>query len=179
MNYKNYYDFRMKTRVLDFIKNKAFVAVTLWGHGRVGKTATVQSVIDDLPNQSSSRFDYIVFTSAKDRPFNVITGDIEVINDNLDNFDLMIKKINAVLGNKEKVDVSFITNSERKILLIIDDFETFSTDEKLKIQGFINQLDVNKHKVLITTRANLIVGEEIPTKEKTICFLRPIFSAAY
>ncbi|WP_286230065.1 hypothetical protein [Neobacillus mesonae] len=102
-----------------------------------------------------------------------------MINDNLDNFDLMIKKINAVLGNKEKVDVSFITNSERKILLIIDDFETFSTDEKLKIQGFINQLDVNKHKVLITTRANLIVGEEIPTKEKTICFLRPIFSAAY
>ncbi|NOV02724.1 NB-ARC domain-containing protein [Paenibacillus planticolens] len=182
-NYKNYYDFGMKKRITEFLNNRSFVAATLWGHGGVGKTATVQSVIDDFLNQGSLSFDYIVFTSAKDRQYNVITGGIEEIQDSVDTFDLVIKKVNEVLGNGETIDVNYIANHERRMLLIIDDFETFSKDEKNKIQEFINQLDVTKHKVIITTRANLIVGEEIPTNEldsdKTIEFIRAIFSAEY
>ena len=57
---------------------------------------------------------------------------------------------------------------KEKILLIFDDFETFSKEEKIKITEFVSSLNINHHKVVITTRsANLITGIEIQTSELT------------
>lgn len=50
-NYKKYIDIGIKKKVYEFLtKNKASVCATVWGHGGVGKTATIQSVCDDLAN---------------------------------------------------------------------------------------------------------------------------------
>ena len=39
-----------------------------------------------------------------------------------------------------------------KMLIVIDDYETFLDEEKVKITNFIKSLDINHHKIVITTR---------------------------
>lgn len=73
-------------------------------------------------------------------------------------------------------DLERIIKFDGKLLLVIDDFETFSREEKNKIVDFIKELNINYHKVILTTRsATLITGEEIETnelsEEQTITFL--------
>ena len=51
------------------------------------------------------------------------------------------------------------------MLLIIDDYETFPSQEKTSIETFIKQLDINRQKASITTRSNLIIGIEFQTNE--------------
>lgn len=166
-NYKRYIEIGiLKKKVVNFLlRDKASVCATIWGHGGVGKTATVQSICEDLANAPNKRFDYIVFASAKDRYYNYYTGDIETIEGNIDSFDGLIRSINRVIYGNESSDSSLIVKNENRILVVIDDYETFPADEKQKIEDFIRSLDINHHKVLITTRANLIVGDEFQTNE--------------
>lgn len=166
-NYKRYIDIRIvKNRVLSFLlKDKASVCATIWGHGGVGKTAIVQSICDDLANDRDKKFDYIVFASAKDRYYNYYTGAIEVSEDNINTFDALMKSINRVMFDEESCDERKIVCTDNKVLIIIDDYETFPSEEKLKIEDFIRGLNINYHKVLVTTRANLIIGDEFQTNE--------------
>lgn len=168
-NYKKYIDIGIKKKVIDFlIKNKASVCATIWGHGGVGKTATIQSVCDDLANSERKNFDYIIFLSAKDRRYNFYTGSIEQINDSISTFEELIRSTNKVLFNTESVDPQKIIDYQGKILLIIDDFETFAREEKDKIENFILDLNINHHKIIITTRAaNIKLGQEFQTSELT------------
>ena len=81
-----------------------------------------------------------------------------------------------MFGDAKKGVDHFINLKEKKSLIVIDDFETFPHEEKEKIEDFISQLDINNHKVVITTRsANINIGKEIKTgelsEEKTIDFL--------
>jgi len=181
-NYRKYIDIGIKNKILEFLtKNKASVCATIWGHGGVGKTATIQSVCDDLANAERKKFDYIVFLSAKDRRYNYYTGSIEEIKESISSFDELIKSINRVLFNTDSYDSSNIINYDGYILFIIDDFETFTKEEKDKIEQFILNLNINHHKAIITTRAaNIKIGQEYQTneltKEETEKFLRQIIS---
>lgn len=65
------------------------------------------------------------------------------------------------------------------VLLIIDDFETLSEVDKKKVVSLSTKLDVSKHKMLITTRSQYMVGEEYYIesldREQIIAFMKEHF----
>ena len=71
-NYTNYIDQNNSIRdeIKTFLDNKADVAATVWGHGGVGKTAMIQYLCN-LFIHKDKKFDYIIFTSAKNREYTV------------------------------------------------------------------------------------------------------------
>ena len=78
-----------KNKLITFLKDgKSSVAAILWGHGGVGKTATIQSVCDDFSNSERKFFDYVIFLSAKDRIYNIHTGDVNDITDRVVNYHI-------------------------------------------------------------------------------------------
>lgn len=169
-NYRKYIDVGIKGKLKKFlINNNASVCATVWGHGGVGKTATIQSLCEDLTNDEKKFFDYIIFLSAKDRRYDYYTGKIEDINDRIATFSDLIKGINKILFNIESESPKQIIDIiGKKIFLVIDDFETFPKEEKDKIEDFISELNTNHHKVIITTRAaNINIGQEFQTNELT------------
>lgn len=169
-NYNKYIDVGISSTTLDFLtKNKASVFATLWGHGGVGKTASIQYVCDLLCKSEGKKFDYIIFLSAKDRYYNYYRGRIEKLDDNISSLNQIVEYINRIIYNISSFDVDKILNFDGKLLLIFDDFETFNKEEKKRITEFISQLNINHHKVVITTRsATLITGVEIQTSELNI-----------
>lgn len=169
-NYKKYINVGIKGKLKTFlIKNNASVCATVWGHGGVGKTATIQSLCEDLSNDERKVFDYIIFLSAKDRRYDYYTGKIEQINDRIATHSDLIKGVNKILFGIESEDPKQIVElNGKKMLLVVDDFETFPKEEKDKTEEFISQLNTNSHKVIITTRAAYInIGQEIQTNELT------------
>lgn len=165
-NYKKYIHVGIKDQIENFLKkNRASVCATVWGHGGVGKTATIQALCADLAASEKKIFDYIVFVSAKDRYYDYYTGSITVISDRVDSLEGILRKASAVIGHADNVDIEQIRSVGGRLLLVIDDYETFPEQEKIRIESFVRTLDINKHKVVLTTRANLIVGDEIPTAE--------------
>lgn len=180
-NYTQYFEVGLKESIKDFLeKDKSMVACTLWGHGGVGKTAVIQSLIEEYELSKDKVFDYIVFVSAKDRMYNYKNGHIEEIVERIDSFSDILLIINQVLGIPNSTDQESIISVEGKLLIVIDDLETFNKSEVEKIQGFIRKLDINKHKVVFTTRTNSIIGQEIKTNElsldQTKKFLTDIFT---
>ncbi|PTX14703.1 NB-ARC domain-containing protein [Pontibacter mucosus] len=177
-NFKKYIDVGITKRITDFLeKNRSSVFATIWGHGGVGKTASIQRVCEILCNQERKLFDYIIFLSAKDRFYNYYQGKINPINDGISSLEDIVSKINKIIFDTPVFELDPIVNYSGKLLIIIDDFETFTKGEKSRIMSFIKKLDINHHKVVLTTRAaTLITGEEIQTKElseeESITFLR-------
>jgi GTPase SAR1 family protein len=175
-NYKRYIPVEIKKKIVKFLlTNKASVCATVWGHGGVGKTATIQSLCEDLSNETKKYFDYIIFLTAKDRFYNYYTGTIGELTEKVDSLEGIVQNINNLLFNNPINDIQPIIEYKGKLFLIIDDFETFLPEEKEKISEFIKQLNINHHKVVITTRADIRIGEEIPTselsEEETLKFL--------
>jgi hypothetical protein len=170
-NYENNYNFYIETRTVNriskFLKhNKSTVFATLWGHGGVGKTASIQRVCEELLKSDNKVFDYIVFASAKDRQLNYYNGKIEAIDASIDSYESLIRFINSIVFDVESSDPLPIIEFNGTLMLVIDDFETFQQEEKDNIVSFIKLLNVNHHKVVITTRsANYITGEEIEVEE--------------
>lgn len=196
-NYKKYVSITNdnETSLRNFLlRDKSSVFCTLWGHGGVGKTALIQHVASDYFNQQRKVFDYIVFTSAKDRKYNPRTGKLEKIQDHIRSFEEVIFAISSTLNDLnleyeqflEQIDehIKFIVEHQSKSLIIIDDFETFNQDERKKLTSFIHQLNLNYHKVVITTRVkHSVMGLEIPTSEfderKSKEFLLKVTEAEY
>ncbi len=162
--------------------NKALSSVitTIWGHGGVGKTACVQHIIGELLKDEDSLYDHIVFASAKDREFDTDLGKIKEIDNPVKSYRDVLFEINKVLMNGDEDDFDeedvediirgYGTNGEnKKILIVIDDFETFDDDEKTKIINLFSQARASFVKVLITTRNKQIVaGNEISVNELDI-----------
>lgn len=168
-NYKKYIETGIKRKINKFlISNKSSVFATVWGHGGVGKTASIQSVCEDLGNVENKKFNYVVFLSAKDRLYNYYQGVINEIHEKVSTLDDIIVYTNEIMFSVSSSDSSDIIEFDGQLLMVIDDFETFSSDEKGKILDFIKLLNINHHKVIITTRAaTLILGEEIKSNELT------------
>jgi len=166
-NFKKFIDIGVAKQVITFLeKNRSSVFATIWGHGGVGKTASIQRVCEILCNQDRKLFDYIIFLSAKDRLYNYYQGKISPIKDGITCLEDLILKVNTILFGGANLETASLKEFQGKLFIIIDDFETFSKDEKEKIISFIKELDIDHHKVVLTTRAaTLITGEEIQTKE--------------
>ncbi|WP_449536238.1 NB-ARC domain-containing protein [Ferdinandcohnia sp. Marseille-Q9671] len=178
-NYKEYIitNTQIEKIINNFLlKDKSSVCCTIWGHGGVGKTALIQHISTELFNQQRKKFDYIIFASAKDRKYNPVTGEIEEIFDNVRSFEEVIYTISHTLFDLsmeydqfiDQVDdyTELIVNHNSKSLVIIDDFETFSDIEKKKLNDFVQKLNINHHKVVVTTRVkNGVIGLEITSSE--------------
>lgn len=178
-NYKEYIDTKVQIeKVINnfLLKDKSSVCCTIWGHGGVGKTALIQHIATNLFNQQRKNFDYIIFASAKDRKYNTVTGKIEKILDNVRSFEEVIFTISSTLYDLnieydtfiEEIDqyIERIVNHKAKSLIIIDDFETFKDIEKKKLYNFIQRLNINYHKVVVTTRVKHgVIGLEVTTSE--------------
>lgn len=177
-DWSKYIEVGISNQITNFLtKNNSSVFATLWGHGGIGKTSAIQHVCEELANREYKKFDYIIFLSAKDRYYNYYKGVIEELHGNFNTYNEIIEFINKVIFdiNGETSDEQIIT-FEGRVLIVIDDFETFSKGEKNKITAFIQRLNINYHKVILTTRsATLITGIEIESNElneaKTIEFL--------
>jgi len=177
-DWKKYIEVGLSNQLFNFLtKNNSSVFATLWGHGGIGKTSAIQNVCEDLANKEFKKFDYIIFLSAKDRYYNYYKGVIEKLQGNFDTYKGIIEFINRILFDKiGDISEEGILNFDGKVLLVIDDFETFKKEEKNEITSFIQKLNINYHKVILTTRsATLITGIEIESNElnesKTIDFL--------
>jgi len=181
-NYKKYIDTDIVRKLLKFLKrNESTVFATLWGHGGVGKTAAIQRVCETLIFEEGRHFDYIVFASAKDRYFNFYRGEIEQLDGSADSLEAIARLVNKTVSDEDSTDLERIINFKGKVLIVIDDYETFPQEEKIKIVEFIKNLKINHHKVVITTRsANLITGEEIEVEElspkESIAFFDSVLS---
>lgn len=166
-NFKKYIDIGITKQIITFLeKNRSSVFATIWGHGGVGKTASIQRVCEILCNQERKLFDYVIFLSAKDRLYNYYQGKVNPIKDGITSLEDLVLKVNTIVFGGANLETLSLKEFPGKIFIIIDDFETFSKDEKEKIISFIKELDIDHHKVVLTTRAaTLITGEEIQTKE--------------
>jgi hypothetical protein len=191
INYKEFISIYEKdsliNEVYDFLKSKSSSVATIWGHGGVGKTATLQNICEKLFLSTRSElerknlyFNYIIFLSAKDRRYNYITGQIDnVEGDKLTDFNDFISKINEVIFNFTSIEENKIIDQFiGRLLIVIDDFETLSSEERKKILTFTDKLDVNRHKIIISSRLTTATGKEIEKKElnedDTVKFLKAI-----
>lgn len=200
-NYKQYVDVGVREKVDDFVrKNNSFVTAVLAGNGGVGKTACAQKVCMDLFSDKRCPFKFIVFASAKDRRFDERIGKIEEIKSRVNNYYDIIVTIYRTLKDKDpgftgegsesfNVFVKSFCKGEfgksgEKILLVVDDFETFDDEEKEKIAAFLGNLNLNIHKVIVTTRNSALVeGKGIQTnsfdENGTISFIRAKMEELY
>lgn len=177
-NYKKYHEIGITSIILKFLqKNRASSAATIWGHGGVGKTACIQNICDTLLCSQEKSFTYIVFVTAKDRIYNPNKGIIE------DTHSTFVRKYPEVISlivqtifnryddlsqNTELLHhfEKKISDFQDRVLIIIDDYETFEDEEKAKINTFIRTLNINYHKVIITTRnKRFAIGETISISE--------------
>ena len=185
-NYRKYIETPLDHKIEQFLSPKSLsnVQATVWGHGGVGKTACIQNICLKKFNDLNGDFAYIIFTSAKARSYNPLTEKIEEVS-SLRTYQEIIDIVIAVLFD-EQSDDPIEKKEERiyeitsRVLIVIDDYETFPDEEKAKIQSFISHLNVNYFKVIITTRnRRLSTGEEIPSNEfkgeETEMFLLSIF----
>lgn len=185
-NYKNFIDIGIiKEEIKKFlINNKAQISANLWGHGGVGKTATIQKIIDEFLKSEKKHFKYILFLSAKNTIFNTETGKAESIEaDNIiGDFETLIGSIYSILirdteTNVNQQELQIKKYSEGKTFIVIDDYESFNSLDKEKIIKFVNSLNLDFFKVIITTRSSAeITGSlAIPINEldanKTRMFL--------
>lgn len=193
-NFQVYHDIGVKKDVYDFLNNQSSVSATIWGHGGVGKTACIQNVCQELFSSKEQKFAYIIFVTAKDRIYKSSLGKI-IKNDGdyIRTYSEIIREIIKTVFS-QNIDLSdeqnllkaeqMIINCEQKMLIVIDDYETFDDTEKEKINLFIQRLSIKYHKVVITTRnTRFVIGQRIPTnelnKEETQKFLLSAFKEKY
>lgn len=178
-NYKKYYDFGVKDNLHNFlIKNRSSVCAIVCGHGGVGKTALVQSICEDFKNNQNKYFDYIIFLTAKNRSFNIYKGKIDQETPTVTAYGQIISLLNKIINDVDSEDDILVSETTSKILIVVDDFESFEENDKRKIKAFISKLNASIHKVIITTRIADTNGEQFPTNEldknQTILFLKNI-----
>lgn len=188
-NYSNYISVPIENVIKDFlIKNRSNVQATVWGHGGVGKTACIQSVCMELFNKLNADFSYIIFVSAKDRKYDTSTGKIAAINGIRTYEEILDRALSVIYDEENREDIVIkeekICSVTSKTLIVIDDYETFSDSEKEKIQKFINKLNIDYFKVVITTRnKRFSSGIEIKMDEfnidETKKFIKDVFEKDY
>lgn len=181
--FENNYDYFISTSPIDsyeqkiwqFIKNsKSNACLTIRGGGGIGKTALIQYVCTKniFEPFDIGSIQYVIFCSAKDREFKQtsgLTGHIRTIQDEsiVRCYEDIIRTISWVIDVETELktedDIKIVENAfinTSGALLIVDDFETLSQEDKKKVVALSSRLDVMKHKMIITTRSQYMVGEE-------------------
>lgn len=175
--------------IRSFLKYNSTAIAVVRGMGGVGKTATVQKICHELAYENKeSYFSHVIFVSAKKRFFDYKEGayrDISSENSKLSNivssFNDIQRELQEILSLPQECndDEFCFSHLQDKILLVIDDFESFEEKESEKIQQAINRLDLNYHRVIITTRDQKISSSKvIPTSnlnaDQCLFFLKKI-----
>lgn len=184
------------TQIWNFlVNNKSNTCLTIRGGGGIGKTALVQyictkNLFDTITDNPI--FNYVIFCSAKDREFRLNTmtqrGQIYSIDEEkiIDSYLDILLTISRTLEMKIKPDsgenIAKIEDAflnESGVLLIIDDFETLFDSEKEKVVNLISRMNIDRHKVLITTRSQYMIGStydvEHMNEEQVISFMKKRF----
>ena len=163
------------TQIWDFLKkNKSNTCLTIRGGGGIGKTALVHFICTKYLFESTkeeSFFRYVIFCSAKDREFRLDSrterGTIHKIDSrqSIASYYDILRTISWVLELSKEPDTADHVREieeaflqEKGILLIIDDFETLSNEDKSATVDLINRMQIDRHKVLITTRSQYLIG---------------------
>lgn len=188
-NFCNFITVPVERKIEEFLdQNRSNIQATVWGHGGTGKTACVQNICMKKYDSLRADFSYIVFTSAKERNYDVRTGKIIEIP-NIRTYEEILDNIIAVVFDQD-ADEGIESKEEKilsirsKVLLVIDDYETFIDAEKAKIQNLIKRLNLDFFKVILTTRnRRLSTGVEIVADEfglqETKVFLENVFANEY
>jgi len=129
----------------------------LYGYGGVGKTAlvleTIKQIVQDLQDNTtmnSYKPEFILFFTAKEEmlSFSRTTGSIENLSARYSfrNADELICQI------YEKIGVESFLGYDKSGLIIIDNLETVSTEEREKINEFIRFKSPQQIQYIITSR---------------------------
>ena len=170
------------TQIWDFLKrNKSNTCLTIRGGGGIGKTALVHFICTKYLFESTAEeplFRYVIFCSAKDREFRLDSrterGTIRAIDPGraIGSYRDILRTISRVLElSKEpdsddhvrEIEEAFL--QEKGILLIIDDYETLSNEDKAASVELINRMQIDRHKVLITTRSQYLIGSAYDVRQ--------------
>lgn len=188
-NYSHYISMPVEENIKKFLnENRSNVLATIWGHGGVGKTASIQNVCMELFSKLDNDFSYIVFVSAKDRRYDIATGNIKGMKGIRTYQEVLDNLISVIFDIEDEGDICAkeqkVINISDRTLLVIDDYETFNDEEKEKIQNFIHRLNIDYFKVIITTRnKRFSSGMELKIDEfnepETKKFLLDIFYKDY
>ena len=159
----------LKKRLLN---KRIFPIITVSGAGGVGKTALAHVVCEDILKSATDTFDGIIWISAKKDRLTV-TG-IEDIEPIAQTFGEVLDAILRTFGfeeyithslgeKKELINDIVIEDTEKGILLVVDNLETILHDTELV--DFIKEIPL-PNKVLITSRLGLgEIEKRIPLKE--------------
>lgn len=129
----------------------------LYGYGGVGKTAlileTIKQIVQDLQDNTtinSYKPEFILFFTAKEEllSFSRTTGNIENLSTrySFTNADELISQI------YEKIGIESFSDYNKSGLIIIDNLETVSADEREKINEFIRFKSPQQIQYIITSR---------------------------
>jgi len=175
-------------QIKDFLENKSSDLAVVRGMGGIGKTAIVQKLCDDLSKDEECPFSYIIFLTAKKRTFDYKEGVLrDILRDEkkqsnyVSSFEDIQRELREIFAVSEEIDSNSFCfkNNDERILLVIDDFESFNESDSEKITDAIKELNAIHHKVIITTRdQNVSSNNEIRTthlsEKESILFLQEI-----
>ena len=179
-----YIEVGIRSRIERFVVDSSHsVCATLVGEGGVGKTAAVQNLCQHLSVTPHRKVDYVVFVTAKDRRYNYHRGSIEPSEDRVQSFVEIVRTINRVVFRNDKTTTEDISDFDGKMLIVIDDLETLGQSERNSLIDFMRVLNPEHHRVIITTRSSIVIGEEIRVNQlnegETADFLVKVLQAEY
>src|SRR5690606_29803307 len=128
--------------------NGVYPVITIVGEGGLGKTSLALKVAYDLLDQNDSRFDAIVFVSAKTRK--LTENEIQRIKGAINSSVGLIESAARELGGPDSTTLDDLLElmTQFKVLLIVDNLETVIDDN---IRHLMEALPEGS-KILITTR---------------------------
>lgn len=167
-------------QLMSFCKNNNSPNCIIMGNGGIGKTAMLLCLVHKyMSGKMKNSIQRIIFLSAKknsleqDEKYNLspvdVTGDITCFMDfrcRFFQYSLNLSSEEAsnmkILENtlEEKEMLAQIEEDGRRLLLLLDDFDSLPPDEADKIYHFTLLLPPEKVKTIITTRDTNMVGAE-------------------
>jgi len=171
---RNNYQRQLRDKLSLSYKSEVYIK----GLSGVGKTSLVKKVAQEYFCQDNSEFDYVLFYSAKKRELTYsgiqpVPEGTEASFNTLEQLAIKISRVCGIwLSNVGPIDQEerlrrFLTSGQHKILIIIDNFETLSRQERQNIWSFFKDIHMpDCVKVVYTARTIEFATIEITPLEK-------------